>query len=338
MKIRYIIIIIFIGLLICFSFPGWYRVQVDTKYGFLSREYEEHLQNAVRAVTGYNEIVTDKNGVPQLFETDQKRKEAVEIFYKTLEEGFNYTYSSNHADALRLKVPCLCLVDGDGYYILYNNIYEDENGNINLGETLTPINTWACTSKNNEYLIRYYLSDYVEVIRNADGHVENGTYSKVYNSFGKPEGLENFSSKQKFDDFRIDYIISEINSKVNMYINEYNYEVNRISQGARTEYGMYYRFEMPTVDYQDWCGLVELPSSIAFLQGQPLQNGDEYLNIYSLSGGTLVEKIEYYCNEVDGEQVYHRPKCTYVSPTDEYFSSKEQCAKAGYYPCPECNP
>ena len=47
MRIRYIIIIIFIGLLVCFSFPGWYRVKVDTKYGNLSREYEEHLQNAV---------------------------------------------------------------------------------------------------------------------------------------------------------------------------------------------------------------------------------------------------------------------------------------------------
>lgn len=336
MRIRYIIIIIFIGLLVCFSFPGWYRVQVDTKYGNLSREYEEHLQNAVRAITSHNPIAQDKDGTPFLFNTDKKRAEAVDIFYKTLEEGFNYTYSSNHADSLRLKVPCLCLIDGDGYYILYNNIYRDENGNINVGETLTPINTWACTSKNNEFLIRYYLSDYVEVIRNSDGRFENGTYDDVYVRFGEPEGLSSFSSKQKFDDARIDFIISEINSKVNMYINEFNYEVNRISDGARSEYGIYYRFEMPTVSYEDWCGLVELPSTIAFLQGQPLQNGDEFLNIYSLSGGTIIEKKIYYCNEVNGEKLYHRPNCSHANLDDIHFSTKKDCAKAGYFPCPDC--
>lgn len=338
MRNRYIIIICFICLLITFFFPYWFHTQIDTKYGILSREYEEHLQSAVKAVSERNSIQVDDTGTPYLFETDTKRQEAVNIFYKTLEEGFNYTYSSNHADALRLKVPCLCLIDGDGYYILYNNIYKDEDGNINLGETLTSINTWASPSDNNEFLIRYYLSDYVEVLRNSDGHIERGSYSKVYDRFGKPEGLKHFASKENFEEFKNDFIISEINSKVNMYINEYNYEVNRISEGERSEYGIYYRFEMPTVSYEDWCGLVELPSTIAFLQGQPLQNGDEFLNIYSLSGGTIIEKKIYYCNEVNGEKLYHRPNCSHASLDDIHFLTKKDCAKAGYFPCPDCEP
>lgn len=338
MHVRYIVIIVFIGFLTCFFFPYWYHTQVDTKYGILSREYEEHLQSAVRAATACNEINVNGNDVPLLFESDEKREEAINIFYKTLEEGFNYTYSSNHAEALRLKVPCLCLVDGDGYYILYNNIYEDEDGNRNIGETLTPLNVWGDVSKDNEYLIRYYLSDYVEVIRNSDGLYKVGPYNEVYEALGKPEGLKIFSSKENFENARNDFVISEINEKVNMYINKYNYEVNRISDGERTEYGLYYRFELPTVDYEDWCGLIKRPSAIAFLQGQPIQNGDEYLNLYAFAGGTVVQKNIYYCTETDGEKFYHRPNCIYVETSENYFLSKTQCAKSGYFPCPECKP
>lgn len=336
MHVKYIVTIVFIGLLACFFFPYWYHTQVDTKYGILSREYEEHLQNAVRATTACNAIKEDDNKIPLLFESDDKREEAINIFYKTLEEGFNYTYSSNHSEALRLKVPCLCLVDGNGYYILYNNIYEDEDGNRNLGETLTPINTWSYVS--NEYLIRYYLTDYVEVIRNSDGKYKDGSYSDVYEYFEKPEGLKSFSSKETFENTRNDFIISEINDKVNMYINEYNYEVNRISDGARTTYEMYYRFELPTVDYEDWCGLIKQPSAIAFLQGQPMQNGDEYLNIYALSGGTVIKKDGYYCTETGGEKLYHRPECSHAASYQRCYSSKARCAKSGYFPCLECNP
>ena len=124
-----------------------------------------------------------------------------------------------------------------------------------------------------------------------------------------------------------------------MYINEYNYQVNRISNGVRTEYCLYYKFEMPTVKYADWCGLVELPSAISFLQGLPMENGGESLNIYSLAGGTVIEKTYYYCNTIDGERKYHRVDCEDLDIGYDYrFDTKEQCAKSGYFPCEKCNP
>lgn len=333
-------IILFCSLLVCFFSLFSYRIQINTEYGIQSTEYENHLTRACQASVSSQEVMNDLSGT-YLYNTDFKREKAINLFFSTLERGFNYVNDSNKANELTYHVPVLCLIDSDGYYILYNAPYTSDDGSLMVSSVLTPINTWGTTAKNDQYLIRYFLSDYVEVTQLETGQAKKGVFQSVYEYFGKPESLEALSSREEFENHKIDTIITEINEKVELYINQYNYSVNRLEDdGVRSDYDIHYTFELPQIKYEDWCNLIDAPSTLAFLQGNQINNGNNNLNIYSMAGGEMIKRNGCYMQKRNEEYIYHRAGCSMLS-TDidsDYGLTKEECAKQGYYPCRECNP
>lgn len=316
-----------------------YRVQADSTYEMQSTEYENHLTRACQSAVAAQQKRADGTGI-YLFDTAEKREQAVEQFFATLERGFNYVNDSNSAQNLRYHVPVLCLVDNDGYYLAYNEPYEDANGSLSLVSTISTLNTWGTEGTNGQYYVRFFLSDYVEVTDNRTGLVKNGPFYSVYKTLGQPEALEILSTREKFENEKIDIIISTVNEVVEEYINQYNFRVNRISQtGSRTDFDIHYSFELPKVSYEDWCNLLDEPSALALLQGMQINNGDRYLNIYAMSGGEMVKNKGYVKNTVNGVLTYHRMGCPLgPSVSTDYSMTKEECAKQGAFPCEECCP
>lgn len=336
---RWYFLIIYMTILISVFMVYHVDVESDTVYSQETEEFTRHLTRAVKAAVSSNEY-EQVGQIMCLFDSEEKREKAATLFFNTFEQGLNYINDSNMRDDLKMHVPVLALIDTDGYYIVYNAPYNASDG-VAFKSTITPINTWSAASRNNAYLIRYYLSDYVEVYDTHANQYITGQYDEVYQKMGCPVGLEDFASEERFQEAKNDIIIQELQDNIEHYINEYNYTVNSYSKnGIRTEYDLHYNFTLPKVAYEDWCGLIESPSSMAFYQGIQIPNTNRDLNIYAMCGGKLLLNKGYYITKSNGEYVYHKVGCSLLEGSDKriYRKTKEACAKQGAFPCKQCNP
>lgn len=320
-----------------------YRVDLDSEYEVQTMEYTDHLTKACQAAVSIQDIHFGEGGT-YIFNTEEKRQLAVQQFFGTLEQGFNYIYDSNLKHQLTLRVPVLCLVDGDGYYVCYNQPYTDDNGDTSVKFITSTLNTWNMVESHKRYAIRFFLSDYVEVTNLVTGEIKRGQFLEVYNQFGQTELLKCLSNRQEFENAKIDTIIDRLSSAVETYINEYNITVNRIREDKKVfDYDLRYTFELPRIPYTEWCNLINEPSSIAFLQGNQVINIDRYLNIYAMAGGELTRKKGYYIQSTTDENgnrflEYHRVTCSQLTDPADYGLSKQECVKKRAYPCEICHP
>lgn len=303
-----------------------------SQYGITSHQYSQNLTRACQDAVSCN--TTAENNC--LFDTKNKRTKAVTTFYKTLSDGFNMTYDSNAQQELTLHVPLLCLIDNDGYYIVYNVFHDGDSGR-ELSQTITPINTWAVSGQNQDYNIRYYLNDVVEVTENSTGLVKTGSYKEVYDYFGRPVGLSLLDESVYYEE-KYSYITKDMEEKLEHYINQYNYTVNRMSDGIRSEFGLYYTFTLPEISNADWTGLLSRPSCTAFLQGVKIEGSSQYINVYAMSRGKQLSGKLYYVTEDSEGLIYHREDCLYVGNDSKSYATKQECAAHGAFPCQLCNP
>ena len=56
---------------------------------------------------------------------------------------------------------------------------------------------------------------------------------------------------------------------------------------------------MPEISGEDWSRLLQNPTVISFLQGRSVAQKNKIINIYSLSGGELMQKYHYFIDEND---------------------------------------
>ncbi len=325
-------VIIFICIMLLLFSVNSRNVDFSTQYGLESHEYSQNLIRACQDAVSVNSASKELC----IYDTEEKRDRAAYIFYKTLSDGFNMTYDANKQDALRFHVPALLFIDYDGFYVVYNAIHTGDDGK-QVSQTITPINIWAAQSENQNYAVRFFLSNEVEVTKNSTGEIKRGNYKQVYDYFQDPVGLS-LIDNDHFEETKYAVITRTIENTTEYYINQYNFAVNRISDGIRTDYDVHYTFTLPEVSNEDWCGLLCQPSCMAFLQGPHLENEDNYINIYSMARGKLLEDKNYYIAKVDGEFYYHRAECIYTDRKSKAYDSRQACARIGAYPCSECNP
>lgn len=324
---------VFIPLILLFN----YRVSASVEYGKQTTEYEEHLTKACNAAVDAAALLKTTES-PYLYDTVSKRNAATEAFFRTLEQGFNLVNDSNQISSLRQHVPALCLVDMDGYYIYYNAVYKESDGYLAVKQVMSPLNTWGYVTPNERYIIRYYLSDYVEVTNMETGKSMNGLYSSVYDYFNDETGLSVLKDKETFELCKNDFIVSEVSQMLEYYINNYNQSVNRVSSGKINDYDIHYTFELSRVKYENWCNLLEKPSAMALLQGVVYNDGESDLNIYAMAGGEMNYKGGYYVDADMNDTCYHRPSCSQRGSDYIYMLSKRSCARKGYFPCEVCRP
>lgn len=330
--------IIFVGIFFSIFMIYCYQVDITSEYENQSQIYSKALRRACESAVDISQISYDENMV-FLYNTEEKRSNSINRFFKTLEYNFNYENNSSYAAELKLKVPVLCLIDSDGYYIAYNAPYKNEEGDTALKYTITPIYSWGYVENNKQYAVRFFLSDYVEVTNIVTGEMKKGTYEGVYKAYGETDILDFFKTKEDFEELRNYVIVTQINNSVEYFINNYNFSVNSIQKNKSVNsHEVTYSFDLPHISGMEWSNLIEEPSVIAFLQGAQVPNTNRYLNIYSMAGGELTKRKGYVISKEQDTLYYHRINCSYIEQRLDFGLNKTICAKKGAFPCPKCRP
>lgn len=335
----------------------FYNITLQDKASTLNTEYADKLAAActdAAATIDMSEI--ENEGAA--WHKDTKKNETLDVFYTTLGYGFNKKYLKENDD-LEIFTPVVCMIDMDGFYISHDYIFDkesgvkmaDEHGNeLSDAEKyksnapisgLTSLNTWSKVFRKNtrEYLVRFYLNDYVEVtimsdILDTSGKSLQGktiygeredVYTEIDNIYkrlttAESSSLEalaflkhendnkNGAAERKwtayqldcpgniaFDIVKNDVIIRSLNHQIEYYINKHNLSAD--------DYNQKYTFTMPEISGEDWSRLLQNPTVISFLQGRhTMQEDNNFLNIYSLAGGEIMEKYHYF---IDDTGVYH---------------------------------
>jgi len=113
----------------------------------------------------------------EVFGTEEIRTTALEEFFKTFDDCYNF-HSEAAMESAKFYVPCLFLVDWDGYYVSYTQWYKNRDNATMYKEILTSKNTW---NKNyGNYMVRYRLDHYVTVTSKTDSTKLKGRFDEIY--------------------------------------------------------------------------------------------------------------------------------------------------------------
>jgi len=277
-------VIIFMTLLV--SFFGVFSSQTDmqTAASIKNRQYTSYLASATTdAASEMASETKEANTLPY----KSSREKVVNTFFSSLAINFGYD-TKEDMTKLRMYVPVIAMIDTDGYYVAYNKDFMSADGVPSLESAITTINTW--TAVKPHLTVRYYLGNKVDITTN-NGKFISDTYANVYSEIKKlnknggyslyQSELEalGFNDKDKFEHYRNETIIQDIQDKVEYYINNQN----KVAAALQPEY----IFEMPLTKTDDWVRVLENPTVIAFMQGVRISDSKRYLNIYSLGGGEV---------------------------------------------------
>lgn len=308
---------------VCLSFFLMFSLSVDktSLAGNNNTKYTNMLITACHDAAKHIHFSTTSQTT---METTDKRNDVIDAFYKSLSLSLNIPDTEENRIRMLLRVPVICLIDINGYYIYYNDYYLTDT-NEELFKTIeTPINTWSYQEIN--YICQFTLSDYVTVINKDTGHTYSGNYDKVYIETQLPV-LKDYET---FEQTRNKTVVESINSTLSYYINNYN--------ALSKDLNFQYTFMMPSVKGEDWSKMVSNPSIIGFLQGIEISDLKKSINLYSIAGGEVTKTGEYICEKsaLDGLTYYHSSDCINLTGNGVCYSTKEQCAKKGAYPCDLC--
>lgn len=309
------------------AFFGLYSVAADvsTASSVKNKQYQNYLTTATfDAAKEMRQSMTDSGAVT----TEKDRSRVENTFYNSLAMDFGYTTDEDMA-RLHSYVPALVLIDTDGYYVCYDKMVEGSDGTEKIMSVTSPLNTWATnftTQNGNQYLLRYYLGNTVEIIK-PDGSSVKDTYSEVLKKIDDTnvtEKLENdygFGKASTYESKRNSIIIPETENKIEYYINAHN--------DYAQQYNTTYVFSMPETADDDWIRVLTNPTCIAFLQGVRVSNKSDYLNIYSIGGGEIKKNtgIVYTAN-ADGTKTLVRKNEASETPSG-YVADAKSAAKNG---------
>lgn len=329
------------------AFYVFYGINLDIKSKTTNIQYAETLASACHDASRTIEREAGSDGA---WEKQSAREKTLETFYSTLEFCFNTEFTAN-ADETHRYTPVVCLVDNNGYYISYNSTFDDFGNTYINGEisgeydtthsaidkkayyesmTVSPINTW--TKTYNEYIVRFYLDDTIEIIE-PNGNIIKDKKNKIIEVLDKRlrDGedaalraeyelykinasdddevdtlgdllkgtyLINGESISMYDREKSEVIVATINAEVDYYINNQN------PLAASNE--IPYEITMPDIAGEDWHRLLENPTVISFLQGRQASTGREFTNVYSLAGGEIAISNRYYITGEGNDKEYHR--------------------------------
>lgn len=259
----------------------------------------------------------------EMFGSEADREAAVEAFYDLFCTGKGYAGASR--EQAYYYIPCIFLVDNDGYYVAYTTTYLDNKGATIYKQLITDKNTW--TKRYGNYLVRYTLGDYV-IVTDGNGEEKKGNPEKVYFDLGNPVALSFLNDYDSFEAEKRSVIRDITNEKVNYFINTHNTFFNKLNQD--------YVFSMPEIDSAIE-RMMDKPSVISFCQGMQIAHTKGYVNVFALAGSIETPENLYYLKEVDGTLYYHSAECSHLTASDlTCGQTMDDCAQAQAYACPDC--
>ena len=315
-------ILIFMGIALCMGIITFINVDITQKINTQNMEYSSKLTSACYdAAQSMNTANIEKFGC--IWNDEEDLIDTLTVFYNSLVYSFNWD-TAGRVNEMALYTPVVCLVDVNGYYISHNVVF-DTTGTVTIPADaekrngLTTLNTW--TKDYNGCIVRYFLSDYVEVYDTA-GNKYEGNRQDVYAIIterlpGSTEETELafLIDDAEFNSRKNELIVREINKQCEYYINRHNV--------IGDNYELQYAFEMPEIAGEDWSRLIQNPTVISFLQGYSSKADSRLLNIYAFGGGELtsvyhyfIEGTEYHC--IEAEPAVHKSINTV---TTDYYSN-----------------
>lgn len=297
---------------------------VSIRKGVVNRTYKQAVKCENELTSSLLDAMTDAVDMSQtgeyLFNTEYKRKVAYDEFYATLSLNLNEYLTKD--TYIRDTIPCLFLVDTDGYYV----VYREEDADNTLQTKVSPLNTWSEYVGNGTWLIKYYLSDWVTIIDRStgehyDGHVEdvkiktdNDGLSYVLHDY--LASYEDYCAKREY------CIYKTMEEQLNYYVNKYN---------VNAQYC--YDLTIPMTTGIQEGHPIDKPCMFALMQGKYLGLSGTHSNVYAYANGEEITERAYYASN-DG--YYHKGTCPSLG-TVKYKGSMKDCARHGYTPCPDCN-
>ena len=275
-------------------------------------------------------------GSDEVFGTESVRQKAVSVFYSVYDMNTGYNALMDDSDNpsqlnSRYRVPCIILMDWDGYYVCYP-AKNDDTGVVD--DVISEKFKW--TKTYGTLNVEYRLNNTISVNYNKK-HYE-GYFSDVYKKLSNAQLPMNeeltdvLKTTDAFDAEKRHVVLRTVEDKANYFFNTHNTYFNSLKQD--------YRFTIPE-SYEDYeARVADTPTIIAFSQGIQLVNGTAKISAYAFTGADLVYGDVYYISMGENEDgnpvyVYHRPDCSEI---DEVIrvGSMEECAAAGADPCHAC--
>lgn len=301
-----------------------------------------------------NAVDSAINQLKSSFEHDERlnKEKAVETFFYTMYAGLGILDEPLLKEQLDIYVPVIAVLVNDGFYIQFNEEYENA-GRTEIRKIWSELIPFDY--EDDFFIYRFTLSDSMTVydkknILNEPVSVIPLTYKslqeKIINSlsmnhiiydgehsqlFKDQERFRLFKDKKYFQLFKQEIIISKIERYLTYYINLNNYIAEK--------YGITYHFYLPVIDQSEWIRSINEASMIVFFQGYPYNNGRNTYNQFVISGASVKRPECYYIVPKEYYYIYHKSECIYLKEIEinKTAYSLLECAEAGAFPCDICN-
>ena len=310
-----------IGVLVLLPFLTLNHLKIQEQKHVMQLEYQYDsilhaaVEDAARALLFRNQQAEEAS-----YESDKKwpvnKEAAVQAFFDNLYRNFGVGQDKIGQSVLNQYIPCLVLLEYDGYDLYVPTEYQDASGENVVKFEWVPKKryAWADASGNS---LAFTLDDYVYAYEKASARWEEGKRADLQGQLNIPL----LADPVTFDSVRRATILSSIE-------NDLEYQINQRNITAK-QYGITYTFTLPTIPEEQWNNTLDDVGVLAFLQGVPLAN--TYYNNYAFSGSKVVKKRAYTGMIQNGVKVFYPQECGEAGTVTEIFSSPKEAAQKGYF-------
>lgn len=321
-------IAIILGLFVSFGIPLMLNNEITIQDQQSTKEMNSDLSASCTAAV---KTAKDDAVGKYLYRSKEARENAVAAFFRNYSSCISVSDDTDMYYIARYYVPCLAMVDYDGYYIMYAKSYQDAQGSYQYADMITPKQSW--TQTYGDYTVTYSLNDNIHVDMQSSADRYSGNYKRVYQSIAKDHNVDAIKFMENKDTFAAEKnttVISLLNEKINYYIETHNSFHNTA--------GLHYDFIMPQTDADYEAKMLEKPCFLAFAQGLQMPTGVNYMNIYAIANTEIKDDTIYYMEtDTDGILYYHKKDCTHKGDARNLKSgTMDECAAFGADPCPYC--
>lgn len=266
------------------------------------------------------------------YKSDQgiNREKAVEIFFKTLKVNFELSDTKLNTIELSQYVPTMVSIEKDGFCILSQKVFINEDGFKERRLTWNPKKPYSY--QKDDYIYRFFLDNQLEIYHRDLNKFYKGSFESLRNNDDLNQTI--LDDEEVYLNIKNTQIINQIQRDLNYHINEYN-DFSKV-------FGVTYEFFLPTISNDDWSNSISDVSLLVFFQGIPIGSHGNYYNNYAISGSRLVKKKKYYVIEsnLSNKKEYHEINCNLLNETilinSELYESKFEAANSGAFPCNHC--
>ncbi|MCX7772808.1 MAG: hypothetical protein N2376_06825 [Clostridia bacterium] len=253
------------------------------------------------------------------------KERAVKAFLTSLYINFGVSADPIGQKMLQGYLPCIIVIDYDGYYVLSNEAYRNASGQTETKLVWSTKRPFVYNSPN--YSFSFTLDEQVTVYTLSNGFI-SGTRDQLAGKI-----VSNvISDEALFEQIRRRTIVEALKKDINYAINKHNDIARR--------FGISYYFTLPTIENEDWYKTIDDVGLLVFFQGMPIGITNERINNFSLGGARVVKLSKYFGQEdpLTHIKYYHKQGCPQLLSQDTAFDSRANSAKNGYFPCRICNP